>query len=156
MSVWQRNMIRLTFLLAVILTGPGAWGQQKDEAWIAAAASQAEGILSHSVRSPRQRAATELRVLLPDEFDAAKRYQVLYVLPVEAARGRRYGDGLLEMMRRMNEEKHVTFIFSTHDKMVMEYARRLVVIKDGRLADDRVKVPQRCKSRRALESRRQG
>jgi putative ABC transport system ATP-binding protein len=49
------------------------------------------------------------------------------------------GDGLLEMMRRMNEEKHVTFIFSTHDKMVMEYARRLVVIKDGRLADDRVK-----------------
>jgi putative ABC transport system ATP-binding protein len=49
------------------------------------------------------------------------------------------GDGLLEMMRKMNAEKHVTFIFSTHDKMVMEYARRLVLIKDGRLADDKVK-----------------
>jgi putative ABC transport system ATP-binding protein len=49
------------------------------------------------------------------------------------------GKGLLKMMRRMNEEKNVTFIFSTHDKMVMDYARRLVLLRDGRLADDRVK-----------------
>ncbi|MBT8370116.1 MAG: ABC transporter ATP-binding protein [Deltaproteobacteria bacterium] len=49
------------------------------------------------------------------------------------------GDGLLEMMRRMNADKQVTFIFSTHDEMVMEYARRLILIKDGRLADDNVK-----------------
>jgi putative ABC transport system ATP-binding protein len=49
------------------------------------------------------------------------------------------GNGLLEMMTKMNEEKNVTFIFSTHDKMVMDYARRLVLLHDGRLADDRVK-----------------
>ena len=49
------------------------------------------------------------------------------------------GNGLLEMMKRMNEEKNVTFIFSTHDKMVMDYARRLVLLRDGRLADDRIK-----------------
>ena len=49
------------------------------------------------------------------------------------------GNGLLEMMKRMNEEKNVTFIFSTHDKMVMDYARRLVLLRDGRLAGDRVK-----------------
>jgi putative ABC transport system ATP-binding protein len=49
------------------------------------------------------------------------------------------GNGLLEMMKRMNEEKNVTFIFSTHDKMVMDYARRLVLLRDGRLAVDRVK-----------------
>jgi putative ABC transport system ATP-binding protein len=49
------------------------------------------------------------------------------------------GKGLLEMMKQMNEEKKVTFIFSTHDKMVMEYARRLVYIKDGRVTDDREK-----------------
>jgi len=49
------------------------------------------------------------------------------------------GIGLLEMMKKLNEEKDVTFIFSTHDKMVMEYARRLVRLRDGRLADDRVK-----------------
>jgi putative ABC transport system ATP-binding protein len=49
------------------------------------------------------------------------------------------GDGLLDMMRQMNQEKKVTFIFSTHDQMVMDYARRLVLIHDGSIADDRVK-----------------
>ena len=49
------------------------------------------------------------------------------------------GNGLLEMMKRMNAEKNVTFIFSTHDKMVMDYARRLILLQDGRLADDLVK-----------------
>jgi putative ABC transport system ATP-binding protein len=49
------------------------------------------------------------------------------------------GNGLLEMMKKMNEEKEVTFIFSTHDKMVMDYARRLILLRDGCLADDRVK-----------------
>ena len=49
------------------------------------------------------------------------------------------GDGLLAMMQQMNREKNVTFIFSTHDKMVMDYARRLVLIRDGGIEDDRVK-----------------
>jgi putative ABC transport system ATP-binding protein len=49
------------------------------------------------------------------------------------------GRGLLEMMREMNEKKNVTFIFSTHDTMVMEFARRLVNIRDGMVDDDRVK-----------------
>ena len=49
------------------------------------------------------------------------------------------GQGLLEMMQAMNTEKRITFIFSTHDRMVMEYARRLVKLKDGRLVDDDVK-----------------
>jgi putative ABC transport system ATP-binding protein len=49
------------------------------------------------------------------------------------------GDGLLEMMQQMNQEKSVTFIFSTHDKMVMDYARRLVLIRDGGIEDDQIK-----------------
>ena len=49
------------------------------------------------------------------------------------------GNGLLEMMKRMNEEKKVSFIFSTHDKMVMDYARRLVLIRDGCIVDDQKK-----------------
>ncbi len=49
------------------------------------------------------------------------------------------GKGLLEIMKKMNLEKQITFIFSTHDKMVMDYARRLILLQDGRLADDRVK-----------------
>jgi putative ABC transport system ATP-binding protein len=49
------------------------------------------------------------------------------------------GRGLLEMMQEMNETKKVTFVFSTHDHMVMDYARRLVHIRDGQVADDEVK-----------------
>ena len=49
------------------------------------------------------------------------------------------GSALLEMMRRMNEERRVTFVFSTHDPMVMHFARRLVHLKDGRVAGDEVR-----------------
>jgi len=49
------------------------------------------------------------------------------------------GKELMEMMREMNEKKRVTFVFSTHDQMVMDYARRLVLIRDGLVADDQVK-----------------
>jgi putative ABC transport system ATP-binding protein len=33
----------------------------------------------------------------------------------------------------MNQQHQVTFIFSTHDHMVMEYARRIITIKDGKI-----------------------
>ena len=46
------------------------------------------------------------------------------------------GTALLEMMAEMNERRQVTFIFSTHDRQVMEFARRLVRIKDGRVDED--------------------
>jgi putative ABC transport system ATP-binding protein len=49
------------------------------------------------------------------------------------------GKGLLELMRDMNEKKKVTFVFSTHDNMVMDYARRLVLIRDGLVVEDRIK-----------------
>jgi putative ABC transport system ATP-binding protein len=51
------------------------------------------------------------------------------------------GTGLLEIMRQMNQTKKITFIFSTHDQAVMEYARRLIQIRDGRIADDQIKEP---------------
>jgi putative ABC transport system ATP-binding protein len=49
------------------------------------------------------------------------------------------GNGLLEMMKEMNEKKKVTFIFSTHDHMVMNYAGRLVQIRDGMVENDQIK-----------------
>lgn len=51
----------------------------------------------------------------------------------------RTGMDLVEMMQEMNEKKKVTFIFSTHDHMVMACARRLIQIRDGRVAKDEVK-----------------
>ena len=49
------------------------------------------------------------------------------------------GRGLLEMMAEMNQKRKVTFIFSTHDRMVMEYAHRIVRLKDGLVSDDSTK-----------------
>lgn len=43
------------------------------------------------------------------------------------------GAALLDMMRRLNDEHGVTFVFSTHDPMVMERARRVIHLKDGHL-----------------------
>jgi len=49
------------------------------------------------------------------------------------------GNGLLKIMQEMNEKTEVTFIFSTHDNMVMDYARRIIYLRDGQIADDKVK-----------------
>ncbi len=40
---------------------------------------------------------------------------------------------LLDLMQEMNEKKNITFIFSSHDKQVMERAKRLLILKDGML-----------------------
>jgi len=43
---------------------------------------------------------------------------------------------LLQLMRRLNEEKGVTFVFSSHDPRVIEMARRVITLEDGRLVSD--------------------
>lgn len=47
------------------------------------------------------------------------------------------GGSLLDMMRELNEKTGMTFLFSTHDENVMRRARRLIVLKDGRVAEDK-------------------
>ena len=49
------------------------------------------------------------------------------------------GDNVLNLMRKLNEERQATFLFSTHDPMVMERARRVVKILDGRVVADEVR-----------------
>ena len=46
------------------------------------------------------------------------------------------GGALMDMMRRLNEEKGVSFVFSTHDPMVVERARRVIRLRDGRIESD--------------------
>ena len=43
------------------------------------------------------------------------------------------GAALLDLMRALNEHKGVTFVFSTHDPMVMQRARRIIRMRDGRI-----------------------
>jgi putative ABC transport system ATP-binding protein len=43
---------------------------------------------------------------------------------------------LLDIMARLNKEENMTFLFSTHDPRVIERARRVITLVDGRIAND--------------------
>ena len=46
------------------------------------------------------------------------------------------GYALIETMKKLNEEQGVTFVFATHDPKVMEHARRIVRLVDGKIEED--------------------
>ncbi len=52
------------------------------------------------------------------------------------------GAALLDMMRDLNEKTGMTFLFSTHDELVMERARRVVILKDGKIDADEQRNPK--------------
>ena len=51
----------------------------------------------------------------------------------------RTGSEILELMRELNRSQGTTFLFSTHDRMVMEYARRLIYLRDGRVEKEELR-----------------
>ncbi|MBN1633807.1 MAG: ABC transporter ATP-binding protein [Ignavibacteria bacterium] len=46
------------------------------------------------------------------------------------------GANLMDMLKRLNKEKGITFIFSSHDNLVIERAERLLLLKDGMLENE--------------------
>ena len=40
---------------------------------------------------------------------------------------------LLSLMEKMNSDKNITFIFSSHDQQVIERAKKLIILKDGKI-----------------------
>ena len=44
--------------------------------------------------------------------------------------------GLLDIMEKMNQEEGITFIFSTHDQRVIDRAKRIITLEDGRIISD--------------------
>ncbi len=49
------------------------------------------------------------------------------------------GTELLDMMMVLNEQTGMTFIFSTHEQMVMDRAKRLILLKDGQVESDEIR-----------------
>lgn len=43
---------------------------------------------------------------------------------------------LLDLMLKLNKEENMTFIFSTHDQRVIDKARRVITLVDGKIASD--------------------
>ena len=48
----------------------------------------------------------------------------------------RTAESLLDLMLEMNRDRGVTFLFSTHDRRVMDRARRILHLSDGRIVED--------------------
>jgi putative ABC transport system ATP-binding protein len=45
---------------------------------------------------------------------------------------------LLDIMKKLNEEEGITFIFSTHDQRVIDRAKRVITLDDGMVVEDEV------------------
>ena len=46
------------------------------------------------------------------------------------------GRQIMEIMQRLNEETGTTFVFATHDPRVFPFARRIVEVRDGKVAEN--------------------
>ncbi len=51
------------------------------------------------------------------------------------------GAHLLDLMADMNRRKGITFLFSSHDPQVMARARRLILLRDGKIIEERIQAP---------------
>ncbi len=45
-------------------------------------------------------------------------------------------EDIISLMQRMNAEHNTTFVFSTHDPLMMKHAKRIVVLHDGQVQKD--------------------
>jgi len=50
------------------------------------------------------------------------------------------GADLLDLMHGLNKKNGITFLFSTHDSMVMERSERLIHLKDGEIIEDDIRL----------------
>ena len=50
------------------------------------------------------------------------------------------GKELMGLMHSLNEERGITFVFSSHDRMVIEHGRRLLLLLDGKIVGDERKA----------------
>jgi putative ABC transport system ATP-binding protein len=46
---------------------------------------------------------------------------------------------ILGLMQELNEKHKTTFIFSTHDQLVMDFSRRTISLRDGKVVEDKTK-----------------
>ena len=51
------------------------------------------------------------------------------------------GKQVMEIMTRLNQETGVTFVFATHDPRVIQYARRVITLRDGLVVENHAAEP---------------
>ena len=45
---------------------------------------------------------------------------------------------LLELMKKLNKNNKTTFLFSTHDPAVIKFAKKIIILKDGKIANEQM------------------
>ncbi len=48
---------------------------------------------------------------------------------------------LIDLMRKLNENQQVTFLFATHDTRLLERVKRVIYLEDGKISEDSFKIP---------------
>lgn len=51
------------------------------------------------------------------------------------------GQAMIDLMRTLQQERHVTFIFSSHDRQIVNSAEEVFFLRDGLLIEHRTKEP---------------
>ncbi len=64
-------------------------------------------------------------------------------------------ESLLKMMRHLRDEHEMTFVFSTHDPLVVSHASRVVTLRDGKVVSDVRKNPGSEAPGEGIEARRE-
>jgi len=49
-------------------------------------------------------------------------------------------ESLLDLMQNLNQQHGITFLFSTHDQHVIDRAKRIIQVQDGKIASDECRV----------------
>jgi esterase/lipase superfamily enzyme len=96
----------VVFWIVAVSASPTPNTQADEPIRISDARKHEQGWLVHTVTSPYQAGTTEIRVLVPDDLESQKPLNILYVLPVEAGDGRRWGDALAEVKRHDLPNRH--------------------------------------------------
>ena len=96
---------------------------------------EAVGLAGKESRYPRELSGgQEQRVAIARAL--VKRPLVVLADEPTANLDSRTAEEIVELMKSMNAALGTTFVFSTHDALVMEHARRIVTIRDGRITAD--------------------
>ena len=53
---------------------------------------------------------------------------------------------LLDIMHRLNEEEEMTFVFATHDQRVIDRAKRIITVEDGKIKSDELRTATEVQS----------
>ncbi len=49
------------------------------------------------------------------------------------------GKAIVSLMRKMNDKFGITFVFATHDEMILEYMKQIIYLRDGKIIEKKEK-----------------